>query len=564
MKLIFKNEIKTSSTIDEKEIIELLLKERKIKDKPEFLNPISPLKINLTDFEKKYSTSFKKVIKILKKIKENSQTVVIYSDYDADGITGAAILWETLHLLGFKVMPYVPHRKLEGYGFSIKGIDNIKNQFNPKLVISVDHGISAKEKIVYAKSLGISVIVTDHHIKPKEIPDSAEAIFHIPVLSGSGVAYFFAKEIFKNSTFHPANGGTNFKLLEDNFKTDYLALAAIGTIADMVPLVGPSRSIVKHGLEAFSRVKRHGINQILKEAGIENKKITPYEIGFIIGPRINALGRLEHAIDALRLLCTTSEARAFELASKVGGKNRERQDMVKKAVEEAVRLVQKSQSAIRNQKLLILVSDNWSEGIIGLIAAKIVEKYYRPALVMTKSDGYLKGSARSIPELDITEFLRSLKDHLIDVGGHKQAAGFTLEKTKLNKFIKQAQERANKLLKDKNLEPKLEVDLKIPLSKVTLKLAKLLEALEPFGMGNLQPTFCSNVEIVHIQIFGKNNNHLKIFAKDPNGNSSPLELISFFKAENVSEFTKGKTTEIVYNLMVDRWGNREILRGKIK
>jgi len=558
MKLIFKNEIKTSSTIDEKEIIKLLLKQRKIKDLAEFLNPISPLKINLTDFNKKYLTSFKEVIKILKEIKDRQETIVVYSDYDADGITGAAILWETLYLMGFKVMPYVPHRKLEGYGFSIRGIDNIKKQFHPKLIISVDHGISAKEKIAYAKSLGISVIITDHHIKPKEIPDKAEAIFHIPALSGSGVAYFFAKEIYQNFKFKILN----LKLLENNFRTDYLALAAIGTIADMVPLIGPSRSIVKHGLEVFSKVKRHGINQILKEAGIENKKITPYEIGFIIGPRINALGRLEHAIDALRLLCTTNEERAFELASKVGSKNKERQGMVKKAVEESIKEVEKS-LLISNEKLLILVG-KWNEGIIGLIAAKLVEKYYRPTIVLTENNGYLKGSARSIPELDITEFLRTLKDYLIDVGGHKQAAGFTIEKTKLNEFIKKAQKKANTLLKDKDLEPKLEVDLKLPLSKVTLKLAKLLETLEPFGMGNPQPLFCSNMEVVHTQIFGKNNNHLKIFAKDPKNNFPPLELISFFKAENINEFEKEKKTEIIYNLMVDRWGNREILRGKIK
>ncbi len=570
MKLILRNEIAASSKISEEGIIDILLKQRNIKNKQIFLNPTPPLQINLNDFSKKHAASFKKVIKALQKIKQNKETVVIYSDYDADGITGAAILWETLYILGFKVMPYVPNRKLEGYGFSIKGIDSVKKEFNPKLIISVDHGISAKEKIAYAKSLGISVVVTDHHLKPKDLPDKAAAIFHIPELSGSGVSYFFAKEIFQNLIHSVKEQGGEpesvKKKLEENFKTDYLALASIGTIADLVPLTGPSRSIVKYGLEAFSKVKRHGIRHILKEAGIENRKITPYEIGFMIGPRINALGRLEHAIDALRLLCTTNESRAFDLACKVGQKNRERQDMVKKAVDEAIRMVDNSHFMTSREKMIILVAPSaggWPEGIIGLIAAKLVEKYYFPTLVLTQSDGQLKGSARSIPELDITLFLRSLKDYLIDVGGHSQAAGFTIEKSKLNQFIKEAQKKAKKLLMKVNFEPTLNVDFKLPLSRTNIKLANLLETLAPFGVGNPQPMFCSDIEVVSTQIFGKNNNHLKMYAKDP-GSNHFLELIAFFKGKSHSEFEKGSIKEVVYNLIIDKWGNREILRGKIR
>ncbi|MEK7109624.1 MAG: DHH family phosphoesterase, partial [Patescibacteria group bacterium] len=457
MKISFKNEIKLEDKINPKLIIDLILKLRNIKDINQFLNPPSPLSLILEDFGP-YKKSFAKVLKILREIKEKNQMIVVYTDYDADGITGGAILWETLHLLGFKVMPYVPHRKLEGYGLSKIGIDNVKKKFDPALIISVDHGITKVEEIKYAASLGIKVIVTDHHLKGDKIPKEAEAIFHIPVLSGSGVAYFFAKEIF--NVFASVKT-QNFASLRNNFKTDYLTLASIGTIADLVPLVGPSRSLVKHGLETFNKVKRFGIKHILKQAGIEDKKITPYEVGFMIAPRINAIGRLEHAIDALRLLCTNDEKKAYALAHKIGNVNVERQELVEKSVTEAKKMLDvETPHGASLPKIIILVSEHWHEGIIGLIASKIAEEFYRPTFVLTKTNGGYKGSARSIPSFHVTDFLRSLKKNLIDVGGHKQAAGFTLEKNQLDSFCSAVQKLSLKLIKDKDLEKKIEADLK--------------------------------------------------------------------------------------------------------
>src|SRR3989339_1413248 len=454
MNITFKNEIKLQDNIADKEIVDLILKSRHIKDLEQFLNPQSPLKISLIDFDPKYKLYLIKVIKLLKEIKRKNQTIVVYTYFDADGITGGAILWETLHLLGFKVMPYVPHRKREGYGFSIKGIDNVIKKFDPALIISVDHGITKVKEIAYARKKGVKIIVTDHHLKGEDLP-KAEAIFHIPALSGSGVAYFFAKEIFINFSNVQTRHASS---LQNNFKTDYLSLTSIGTIADLVPLVGPSRSLVKHGLETFNKIKRFGIKHIIKQAGIADKKITPYEVGLMIAPRINAIGRLEHAIDALRLLCTNDEKKAYDLAHKIGNINVERQELVEKAVEEARRTIgsdpRRGSDPDQIPKIIILVSNHWHEGIIGLIASKIAEEFYRPTFVLTNTGDHYKGSARSIPSFHVTEFLRSLKKNLIDVGGHKQAAGFTLEKNQLEEFIKNAQKLANKFIKDKDLERK--------------------------------------------------------------------------------------------------------------
>lgn len=555
MKITYKAHIKPDESIDKEKLIKLILKNRNIEDSEKFLNPKPPNEINLSDFG--YKKEIKKTLALLNDVKEKGKTVVVYTDYDADGITGGAILWETLHLLGFKVMPYVPHRQLEGYGFSIKGIDAVKKQFDPGLIISVDHGITAREKITYAKSLGIPIIVTDHHLKPDLLPDDAEAIFHIPLLSGSGVSYFFSKMLFENFN---SSDSANSQLLSNNFLYDYLALASIGTIADLVPLVEYSRSVVKYGLNAFRYVKRAGIRHILKQAMIEGKPITPYEVGFIIAPRINAIGRLEHAIDALRLLCTTSDQRAFELASQIGKTNVDRQEMVKEAVAEAIQMAE-STKPLNN--IIILMSDHWHEGVIGLIASKIVEKYYRPTIIMTKSDGYYKGSARSIPAFHMTNFLRDHKKFLVDMGGHAQAAGFTIEKNNVDKFITTAVETAASMLTEDNLEKVIEADLKIPVSKLNINLARALEQMNPFGMGNPSPIFTSEVELMDVKLFGKTQTHLKIFVKDIQNASFPLELIAFSAADKFGHLTKGMKLNIAYNLEVDRWTGTEKLRGRI-
>ncbi len=575
MKVIFKKEIKNQEKITPQQILEIILKNRQIKDLDSFLNPVNPLNISLFDFHKSYKDEFKKVIDILKEIKKNQKMIVVYTDYDADGITGGAILWETLYLLGFKVMPYVPDRKNEGYGFSITGIDNVIKQFNPFLTISVDHGITKIKEVEYAQKKGIKIIITDHHLKGEKFPQ-AEAIFHIPALSGSGVAYFFAKEIFnyfKSQT-------TNYQQLTTNFSIDYLALASIGTIADLVPLVDYSRSVIKYGLEAFSKINRLGIKKILKQAGIEGKKITPYEVGFIIAPRINAVGRLTHAIDALRLLCTINENRAHQLAFQIGNLNTQRQNLVEKSVEQAKTLLKKQTNNFQNlPKLIILKSHHWHEGIIGLIASKIVEEFYRPTIVLTKTDGHYKASARSITNFHITNFLRSLKSFLVDVGGHSQAAGFTIDENQLDNFCTAAQELSITMIKNSDLEKTIEVDLKIPISKINLELVKKLDSLAPYGVGNREPTFYTQGQLIDAKLFGKKNEHLKIIIKDLNKKNLPsknlnlistkaeiqqtLELIAFNKGNLFSSLSRGQKIDVVYSLEVDRWGEREKVRGKL-
>lgn len=561
MEISWKTEIAGPAKPTADEVVGILLKNRNIKDPAGFLHPESPHTIDLAQLG--FARQFKKTVILLETAKKDNRKIVVYTDYDADGITGGTILWETLHMLGFDVMPYVPHRKHEGYGFSTKGIDRVKKEFDPYLIISVDHGISGKKEIAYAASLGIKVVVTDHHLAPKELPDEAEAVFHIPALSGSGVAYFFAKEIWN---YFSAKGaaGPKAQKLPRYFDTDYLALAAIGTIADLVPLTGPSRSIVYHGLKAFPKVTRTGIREIIKQAKIENRTITPYEIGFIIAPRINAVGRLEHAIDALRLLCTQNETQAHELAAKVGATNKNRQDLVEEAVEQALVMAeaQKGKDG-RPPLLLILQHPDWNEGIIGLIASKITEKYDRPTIVMTKSDGAWKGSARSLNEFHLTDFLRLFQPLMLSVGGHKLAAGFSVTDDNLKKLTRAMLAQAKKMVTEKDFIRRLEADIKLPLPAVTIALTRKMEMLAPYGIGNPYPTFVSDVIILDKKHLGKKSEHVKFFVKDALINSFPIECLAFYKAEAYAHIKKGETYMLVYQPEINVWNGRESLNAKV-
>lgn len=551
MKLLWKKELKSGNTSSPDSIVKLLLENRGIKDAQNFINPPSPTSITIEQFGVQYGKLLRKVFKLLEQIQKDEKTIVVYTDYDADGITGGAILWETLHLLGFKTMPYVPHRVTEGYGFSVKGLDAVKDQFDPALIISVDHGITAELKIAHAKRQGIPIIVTDHHLKSDIAPTSAFAVFHIPELSGSGVSYFFSKAIYDH--FYSSAPSENKEKLRHNFSHDYISLASIGTIADLVPLLGVSRSIVSTGLKQFSKMKRVGMKELLSQAGIEHKEISTYEIGFIIAPRINAIGRLEHAIDALRLLCTTDVQRARELTDKMGKRNTERQDLVSESIEEAEKKIQAPSYKLQEKKIIILSSSSWHEGVIGLIASKLVEKYYRPVIIMTKSGMNYKGSARSIPSFHMTNSLREHKQLLIDVGGHAQAAGFTIEAAKLEQFVETLTTYADQKLTTEDLIKTITADLKLPITSITKQLVQKIGQLKPFGMGNPNPTFVSTVVIARASVMGKNQQHLKFFTEDG------TEFVAFGKGDQMSSLSRGEVREVVFHAELNEWnGNQRI------
>lgn len=507
-----------------------------LKQQKDFLSPKNPFEFTARDIGVDGKQLKRAFVRILAAI-EKKESIVVYADYDADGITAGAVLWETLWQMGARVMPYIPHRVDEGYGLSQKGIDAVREQFDPTLIITVDHGITAYEKVEYAKSLGIDVIVTDHHVKPTKLPDCI--IVHTTELSGSGVSWFVAKELAKKS----------------EKATDVLALATIGTIADLVPLTGVNRSMVKFGLEALSQTKRVGVLALMKDAGIVQDAVTPYSISHMIAPRINAMGRIEHAIDALRLLCTKDAEKAAMLAQVLGMTNKQRQQMTEDSTVFAKDLLK----SLKEHKKLIFVSDaSFNQGIIGLVAGRLVEEHYRPAIVLAVGEMVSKASARSIKGFNIIEAIRSAQDLLVDAGGHPMAAGFTVETKNIEKLKNHLEKFADELLTEELLTRSLHIDVQIPLSAVTEKLWNAIRQLEPFGIGNPEPVFATKqVLIKDAKIIGATKKHLKFKV-------SSLDCVAFNMADLYGQLSAGMPVDIAYSIDMNEWNGKRSLQLKIK
>ncbi len=536
------------------ELINILLLNRGIsseKDREEFLHPdinkVTPKSVQIDAEE------LKKTLVRLQKAFTQKEKIIVFGDYDVDGITGSAILWETLNALGFLVMPYIPHRVEEGYGLSIKGIDNVKKQNSDlKLIITVDNGIVANEAVDYANKLGIDVIITDHHMpEDDEKRPKALAIVHTTKLCGAGVAWLLSKEL--NITF----ASKKYEIDKDT----HLELAVLGTIADLVPLTGANRTIVKAGMDNLKNTQRSGLKAIFEEAGVNPQKIGTYEVGFIIGPRLNAAGRIESAMDSLRLLCTHNSTRAYSLAAKLGQTNRERQELTKKTVQHALETI-KSKN-LHSKKIIITGHETYNPGVIGLVAGKLVEEFYRPAIVLSIGDKSAKASVRSIPGVNIIDFLRRFSDMYINVGGHKMAAGFTVSLENMSGLQKQMEDLAQEMITQSLLQRTLKVDLTLPFGYLSLNLFDAIQQLAPFGMENPEPVFITKgVYVEDMKLLGKDKNHLKL--RLSNDGVGTLEAIGFGMGELSESLTIGDKIDIAYSLDENHWNGSVELQLKLK
>jgi len=531
-------------------IIEAILRDRGItsaEEKEAFLHPPDPYTLTPKDVGLDESV-LSSVLKRIERAIRVKESMVVYADYDADGITAGAILWETLWKLGARVMPYIPHRVNEGYGLSEKGIDAVVKQYDPALIITVDHGITARTQVAYAKKLGIEVIITDHHVKPEKLPQCT--IVHTTKLSGSGVSWFVAKELLQ---MHKAEHG------------ELIALPAIGTIADLLPLVGINRSIVRSGLLAMRKTKRIGLEALIRESGIEKTMLDTYGVSHMIAPRLNAMGRLEHALDALRLLCTKDEMKATLLAQKLGLTNKERQKLTEETVIHARDLfIGTKESEATKKKLIFLAHESYNPGIIGLVAGRLMEEYYRPAVVLAIGDGFAKASARSIAGFNIVEAIRSCSDLLVDVGGHPMAAGFTLETKNIPKLQKRLEALAEKALDEEKLTRVLKIDVEIPFGSITQALWKILQQLTPFGFGNYEPVFATRgVRVTDVRIIGATKKHLKLKVHEPLAHGE-LDAVAFNMAGEYAGLQEEKLVDIAFTVDMNEWNGRRNLQLKIK
>lgn len=530
-----------------KDVIQILLENRGVKNEKQIQDFLAPRLSTVTS--RSVGIDIKELDKSVKRIKEaikNKEQIVILGDYDADGICATAIIWELLNSQGARVTPYIPHRVEEGYGLSINTIKNLKSQIKDiGLIITVDNGILANEAVDYINKDGIDVIITDHHTKLEKLPN-AYSIIHTTKLCGAGIAWILSKEL--------------------GSKDDYgLVLAGIATIADLMPLVGKNRAIVKHALSAVRKTSKIGLLEIFKEAGLERENIGSYEISYIVTPRINASGRIEKAMDSLRLLCTSDKSAAKLLAEKLGRINKKRQRITEEALNHArSKLTRSASSGQKKNKLIFVYDKSYEQGIIGLVAGKLVDEYYLPAIALSKGEKHTKASARSISGFNIIDFIRNFSDLLVDAGGHPMAAGFTVETKNLSLLEKKLTKKANKLLDKELLIKELKVDCEIPLSIVNLNFFKEVEKLEPFGMGNPTPTFLTrDLEVKDIRQVGMGKKHLKLFLRDEKSGHA-ISAIGFNLGKKAKEIEIGSKINVVFTISVDEWNGSRRLQLKLK
>ena len=474
------------------------------------------------------------------------EKIAIYGDFDADGITATALLVQGLSMLDCEAIPYIPNRINEGYGLKITPLETLQKQ-GVSLVVTVDCGITAVSEIKKASRMGLDIIVTDHHVPPDDIPSAAAVID--PKLQGS-----------EYPTSELAGVGVAMKLLEALFSglgkaeklEEVIDLVALGTVADMVPLLGENRYLVKQGLRVLNNSPRLGVQEIINQTGLDASSINSTSISWTIAPRLNAAGRVGDAMNSYRLLMTDSVEEARQLAGWLEQKNLERQKLTNLALERAREQV----IAQVNQPLLIASDPGYSAGIIGLVAGRLVEEHYKPVIVIRTGDRYCGGSSRSIPEFNMIEALNKCSHLLTRFGGHSRAAGLSLYTGNLSQLKQALLEIAAEELEGVDLRPKIDIDAETTLPDLGGNTYPTIQKMAPFGQGNPVPTFLSRqVKVVSSSTMGSDNSHLRMRVKQ-----GPMlfDTVGFGLGNCINEVSNH--IDIVYNLELDHWNGQSKLR----
>lgn len=473
----------------------------------------------------------KAVERVLHAIKKQER-IMIFGDYDVDGVCGSSILYQGLGELGANVSVRLPHRERDGYGLNMKVIDECA-ELGVKVLITVDCGISSVEPIACGVSKGIDIIVTDHHAIPKKLPDSFAILnpkqkdCHYPEkeIVGAVVAFKLLCAIFESC------GVSSEEICQ------YLDLSALATVADCAPLTGENRLIVKMGLEQLRQTKHRGLRKLVESYDLR-KSISSYHLGFLIAPCINAAGRLEDPKIAFQMLLG-DETKADYLRSL----NEERQQMMHHALEQ---LIEEIKQTTPDAPFFILRNDEWSAGIIGLLAGKIAEKYHRPTICLTKLKDTLVGSCRSVPELNMVEWISQYQKFFLGFGGHHQAAGLRMKPEQFHDFQKKCLRDMENYVKKHPFESKLVIDTEMLPTEITFKTVSDLLRLEPFGMSNPKPKFLmKRAQVGHTRVVGKDGNHLQLRLLLKN---RIYKAVAFQMAEHQQTLDQWKTIDLVCSL----------------
>tara|TARA_B100000029_G_scaffold293149_1_gene286660 strand:+ start:970 stop:2691 length:1722 start_codon:yes stop_codon:yes gene_type:complete len=500
----------------------------------------------------------KKAVDRILNAKKNNEVLLIYGDYDVDGTTATALLFNFFKSLKMNVFYYIPNRENEGYGISKLGIDYAKS-IGSKLFITCDCGMNDVEQISQLNQSQIDVIITDHHKQGERLPKSLAILnpnrkkcqYPFKGLCGAGVAFKFALAICKSGNFEKA------------LIWKHVDLVALGIAADLVPISDENRIIAYYGLKQFIKGTNIGLNALKKTSKLNGNKITLGQLVFRIAPKINAAGRLGDAGRAVKLMSTNNPILAMDIAKKLEEENCKRQVITEKITNEAIYFVENKYDLKKN-KAIILSNDGWHNGVIGIVASRIKELFFRPTILISLNNkSGNRASCRSIPGFNIVDGLDKVKNTLSNFGGHPMAAGFSIEKNNIQTFFNEFNKNANKAINNEIIKPILYIDTEIMFSDITNRLVSFLNYLEPYGPSNSRPLFITkNVEVIGIpKLIGKKQDVLKFTAKQ---SETEKECIGFNMANNYEKLIQNKLIDIVFTITENEWNQKKSIQLDIK
>ncbi|MDP2980874.1 MAG: single-stranded-DNA-specific exonuclease RecJ [Candidatus Omnitrophota bacterium] len=488
---------------------------------------------------------------------DKKEKILIHGDYDTDGVTATVLLFFTLQEFGVEPAYYIPDRITEGYGLGANGVEEAV-RIEADLVITVDCGISSHKEVDALNKKGIDVIITDHHQPPKILPNAYAIINPLQEmcaypdknLSGVSVTFKLCQAL-------------SSELNNRNF-WKHLDLVALGTISDVAPVLGENRILVKEGLKLLKNSgSNKGIRALIEVSGIKKDKIGAFEIGFILGPRINAAGRLGSAGTAVELLLTDNDKRAGELAKKLNEANQERQRIEKSTLKEAISKIERDIN-FKDHKVIVLHNEDWHAGVMGIVASRISDRFNRPAILISTKDGIGRGSGRSIENFHLFEALSNCEGFLKEYGGHQYACGLTILEENLSGFIKLINELANNAMTKEDLVQSLDIDMDIDLSSLDYKIAEDIAGLEPFGEGNPEPVFCSRGLKLSRPVRVLKGEHIKFQVTDGNKN---FEAIGFGMAKDGDielALRNSPSFDMAYTVSINNWQRVNTIQLKIE
>jgi single-stranded-DNA-specific exonuclease len=498
----------------------------------------------------------KAVSRILDAI-DRGEKITIYGDYDVDGTTATTLLYLGLQRLGAIIDFYIPHRMIDGYGLSLGGLDQISEN-GTALIISVDCGVNALEEIEAINARGMEIIITDHHNPKEELPKAVAIInpkipgcpYPFPHLAGVGVAYKLLMAIYRR------------KGIENDENTlKYMDLVAVGTIADIVPLTGENRVFAHIGLQHLIDKKNLGLNALVQISGLNTKTLDTSDIVFGIAPRINAAGRMGSAAIAVDLLISRDKERSRDLAEIIEHQNSLRQQEDQKTYHEACDIIEKKYKDINTAPCIVISSDDWHPGVIGIVASKLVEKYYRPVVMISFKEGFGSGSGRSVADFDLFSALKAIGHNLHSFGGHKYAVGFTILQEYIDRFENELSRYVAENLQINQISTPMEVDHELELYDINSFLLDWIERFAPFGPENNRPVFMTRNVSVSSYPYTVGRNHLKLkVVKD----GVQLDLIGYNLGDYLPLLKKNGLMDIAYTLEYSRFGNKSSIQGKLR